>query len=104
MNNQNRVPNNDSRIVNQIDRIIIDNNWSDVSSWADDGSAGVNISGDRNRVIEVCSIIWDAFNGNIPDIGDGVQQGSFWVNADDVSGEIDEFVPMNIGGNLFVEN
>ena len=72
MRNQNRVPNNDSKIERQINNIIQSNNWSDVNVCSDDGSVIISVNGGQERVNEVSSIVHSII-GN-PEVGDGVQQ------------------------------
>ena len=91
MRNQNRVPNNDSKIERQINNIIQSNNWSDVNVCSDDGSVIISVNGGQERVNEVSSIVHSII-GN-PEVGDGVQQGSVWVNGNNgIGGDIDDFI------------
>lgn len=75
MRNQNRVPNNSGRVEQLLNSLVPDNN----GVWSDDGNVGVRVSRDReNEVLELLR------NSNLPRVGDGVQEGSVWVNGEDL--------------------
>jgi len=89
--NQNRVPNNDSKIEEKINQIIQQNNWSDVRVCSDDGSVIISVDGDKERVKEISNIVHGII-GN-PRVGDGNQEGLFWINGNNgIGSDIGDFI------------
>lgn len=71
---RNRVPNNSVSVSNKVQRLVPDG-----EVWDDDGNVGVRVSFEReNEVLELLR------NSNLPKVGDGVQEGSVFVNEVEV--------------------
>lgn len=74
-----RINNNQDVVANRINEL----NLVGVSAVGDDGSVCVDVSGSSNRVSDVSSILAENF-GQI-NIGDGIQSGGIWINANDIN-------------------
>lgn len=74
-----RVPNNDVLVSNQLESLNLG------KVWRDDGNVGLVVS--DNRVDEVREVL---SNLNLPRVGDGVQEGSVWLQNE--SGSVNDEV------------
>ena len=72
-----RIPNNQDQIASRINAQYL----KGVHAIPDDGSVIVEVKGDEERVQEVAAILYEQFGDRR--IGDGVQEGSLWINADE---------------------
>lgn len=72
-----KVINNQDKVAQKINELKLEG----VEAVGDDGSVCIQVSGNESRVKEVASIINEKF-GNLS-IGDGVQEGDLFINADD---------------------
>lgn len=85
-----RTINNQDRISDLVNGL----NLVGVESCGDDGSVCVQVNGNESRVREVSRILSENSRINRSRIGDGVQEGSLWINGVDcdLHGEVSDFV------------
>lgn len=72
-----KIPNNADKIANKINAMKIDG----MSAVSDDGAVIINSNGSIESVKE---FIRNNF-GEVKRIGDGIQEGGWWINANDGS-------------------
>lgn len=70
--------NNQDRIATSINQLELEG----VEAVGDDGSVCVRVAGNRERVLEVANTI-NTHNFDSNGIGDGVQEGSIFINGDE---------------------
>lgn len=77
--NSNHVPNNQDKVANRINALGL----TGVEAVGDDGSVCIQVSGSRQRVAEVAELLSNNPTINVSRVGDGAQEGTLWVNAND---------------------
>ena len=80
------------KIINNADKLekqINEMELVGVEAVSDDGSVCIQVEGSLERVKEVANIIGEKF-ARINSIGDGRQNGEFWINNKGFNGELSE--------------
>lgn len=86
--------NNQDQVANRINAMVVGRGW-EVEAVGDDGNVCVQIKGDRTHVIDMAKRINDAY-GHYR-VGDGVQEGTIFVNGEDcdIHDDVDVVAEMN---------
>lgn len=79
--------NNMNRVADTINAL----NLQGVNAVGDDGSVCIQVSGNEIRVREVATIINEL--STLPSrVGDGVQEGGYWINSESLSDDLSAFL------------
>lgn len=80
------VINNVQKIVNEINNLDI---WG-MDAVAEDGSVCVRVTGSKARIWDVAKLIEAKF-ADVQSVGDGIQEGTIWINNDELSEAVNKF-------------